>query len=114
VQASATAHHQEDKDAMDVDASTSCHELPDGTKIDYSYWFTDDIPFASSDTTSPSLLDEHSTLSNVPPHKLIHSFLSAVSDVDVRKILATNINAKYWQVVIRWNDRVLRGSEGIP
>ena len=42
-------------------------------------------------SANSSILQQHYSLSNLPLHKLIHSSLSAVADVDVRKDLAANI-----------------------
>ena len=97
----------DDDDAMQVDdnPSAATYELPDGTKIDLSsptgkdlcrlpeLLFTEETPFLSDsdDSSRNAILQEHSTLSDLPLHQLIHNSLSAVGDVDVRKELANNI-----------------------
>jgi actin-related protein len=85
------------------------YELPDGTLVDLNsrigkdlcrlpeLLFTDATPFGDltsiepSSSLSSSVVLEHPTLSNLPLHKLIHSSLAAVSDVDTRKDLASTI-----------------------
>ena len=102
----------DDDDRMDMDISSPTaaaarhYELPDGTLVDLSgtrvgrdltrvpeLWFTDDLPFHddAAAAANSSILQQHYSLSNLPLHKLIHSSLSAVADVDVRKDLAANI-----------------------
>jgi hypothetical protein len=90
------------EDDMEEEAvgESSMYELPDGTLIDLTnrvgkdlcripeLYFTEELPFGGVTTT---IADEHETLSNLPLHQLIHSSLSAVGDVDVRKDLASNI-----------------------
>jgi actin-like protein 6A len=78
------------------------YELPDGTLVDLTtrvgkdlcrvpeLLFTDDVPYLPNGIDE-SILDQHPTLSNLPLHKLIHSSLSAVGDIDVRKDLAGSI-----------------------
>jgi len=95
-------------DAMEVEPDPEhTYELPDGTTVDTTtrigkdllrlpeLFFTDDVPFVESDLLSPknvnSVLSQHSTLSNLPLHKLIHASLTAVGDSDVRKELCGNI-----------------------
>mmetsp|Transcript_15507 Transcript_15507/g.21895 ORF Transcript_15507/g.21895 Transcript_15507/m.21895 type:complete len:520 (-) Transcript_15507:157-1716(-) len=94
--------------AMEVETDLEhTYELPDGTIVDTTtrigkdllrlpeLFFTDDVPFVENDALSPnnsnSVLSEHSTLSNLPLHKLIHASLTAVGDSDVRKELCGNI-----------------------
>jgi actin-related protein len=93
-------------DNMNVDSTTpsaeSTYELPDGTLVDLTtrigkdlcripeLLFSEELPYLA-DGVDQSILNEHSTLSNLPLHKLIHSSLSAVGDVDVRKELAGSI-----------------------
>lgn len=87
---------------------TKYFELPDGTKVDLTtrtgkdlcripeLFFSEQCPFTGllSDeqkSASQAILNEHPTLSNLPLHKLVHSSLSAVADVDARKDLAASI-----------------------
>lgn len=91
--------------AMDVDGGIMpSYELPDGTHIDLSsplgkdlcripeLLFTDQVPyFADVPGSGSTLLEQHPTLSNLPLHKLIHSSLTAVADVDARRELASSI-----------------------
>lgn len=92
------------KDKMEVDTpvAESTYELPDGTLIDLTtrvgkdlcrvpeLLFSEEVPYLPNGIDM-SILDQHPTLSNLPLHKLIHSSLSAVGDVDIRKDLAGNI-----------------------
>lgn len=83
-------------------AAESQYQLPDGTTIDLStsfgqdlcqlpeLLFCDTLPFGSTSTEQQqsSLLP---TMSNSPLHQLVHESLLAVGDVDVRKELAGSI-----------------------
>ena len=94
-----------ENDKEDTAANAVTYELPDGTILDLSstsigrdlrrvpeLFFSDQLPFPSSaSSSSSSILAESATLQDLPLHKLVHSALSAVSDVDVRKELASNI-----------------------
>jgi actin-like protein 6A len=99
-----------DDTKMEDDTTTSAttpsatYQLPDGTVVDLTtplgkdlcrvpeLFFTDETPFLPIDNTeSNSILQEHATLSSLPLHKLIHSSLSAVGDVDARKELSNAI-----------------------
>ena len=111
---------ESDDNKMDVDSSNpnnsnknndskiqaaKHYELPDGTLVDLSgsrvgrdlvrvpeLWFSDECPFPEHVApSSADILQQHPSLSNLPLHKLIHSSLSAVADVDVRKDLASSI-----------------------
>ncbi|KAL7558222.1 hypothetical protein ACA910_017163 [Epithemia clementina (nom. ined.)] len=82
-------------------------ELPDGTLIDLTtktgkdlcrvpeLLFAETLPFLEENGAafdqSQAILDQHTSLSNLPLHQLIHSSLSAVGDVDARKDLAASI-----------------------
>lgn len=95
-------------DDMDAESSTKHYELPDGTLIDLTtrigkdlcrapeLLFSEGCPFQDQmseeqKAASQAILDQQLTLSNLPLHKLVHSSLSAVADVDVRKDLAATI-----------------------
>ena len=100
---------QQDNNNPETADEAAVFELPDGTLIDLTtkvgkdlcrvpeLMFADKLPFMSEDTiassssSSSSILNEHSSLSNLPLHELIHSALSAVGDVDARKDLAASI-----------------------
>jgi actin-related protein len=86
----------------DIIITESQYQLPDGTTIDLSTSFGQDLcqlpELLFSDTlpfTSTSTEQEQSTLlptmSTAPLHKLVHESLLAVGDVDVRKELAGSI-----------------------
>jgi actin-related protein len=85
---------------MQVDeAEPSTYELPDGTMVDLTtrvgkdlcrvpeLLYTDNVPFVKEEESSL----EHSTLSNLPLHKLVHDSLTAVGDADARKELCGNL-----------------------
>jgi hypothetical protein len=80
---------------------SATYELPDGTLVDLSSpvgrdvcriqeaYFAKELPFGVS--PNASFINQHYSLCDLPLDKLIQSSLLAVSDVDVRKDLASNI-----------------------
>lgn len=96
----------EDTTADAVVASTTTpavYELPDGTLVDLTnrlgkdlcrvpeLWFTDHVPFNDTTTTTTTTSLQDATCTNLPLHRLVHESLSSVTDVDVRKELASSI-----------------------